>query len=237
MGFQIMCESFAQNSTFLEEASCLFIYGLANQGNLLESYCIFKFSKMMQILCFVFLEINIAVMKYMTKMLIMSQSKSIFPNFSEQLNSLKITQNVKESIQSYFYKSNVISQTLGDWLESADNDKYEISFTCVLFEQLSDLFEKYNDLSMEQITQNQKDHSFEYLCHFLSITLKSSKQFRDSATSERFILTIIQQMEQIYHSIDGSFTEYVRRNGSSKVSESTDLHTCIIYEINLFSNL
>lgn len=177
---------------------------------------------MMQILCSVFVEINIAVMKYMTKMLIMSQSKSIFSNFSEQLNSLKITRNVKESIRSYFYKSNVISQTLGDWLESADNDKYEISFTCVLFEQLSDLFEKYNDLSTVQISQNRKDPSFEYLCHFLSIMLKSSRQFRDSAASERFILTVVQQMEQIYHSIDGSFTEYVRRNGSLKVSESTD---------------
>lgn len=158
----------------------------------------------------------------MTKMLIMSQSKSIFPSFSEQLNSLMITRNVKESINSFFYKSNVISQTLGDWLESTDNEEYEISFTRILFEQLSDLFEKYNNLCTAQISQNEKDPTFEYLCHFLSIMLQSSRQFRDSATSERFILTVVQQMEQIYHSIDGSFTEYVRRNGSLKVSEKTN---------------
>lgn len=214
----MICDSFTQNPEYLNEAFLLFIYGLTCQGKHHQSIA-FGIS-------FIFLlivsDLDVATMKFISMLLIMSQTKNKFDNFAEQLGALKIGINSKSTIKSFFYRSNVESQTLGDWLEIPDEEESEIEATCVLYEQLTHSFEKHSINSVARPLQNdagQKHLKFDHLCKMLQALFKCSEHFRLLATADGFILMIIQQMERIYDCIDGSFTEFIRRNGNGKAEK------------------
>lgn len=167
-------------------------------------------------------------------MLIKSQTKYKFKNFAEQLNELKLNNSMKTTIKEFFYSLRINSKTLEGWLDTdvdaddnanANANETEIDATVVLYEQLTDLFECFSRDTLVKNWNNdssEKHSPFDYICKLMRAILKCSEQFRLVATADNFIGTIIQQMERIYELIDGSFTEYIRRNGNNKTDKFTE---------------
>lgn len=225
MGFHSICRSFDTKPHYLDETFSLFIYGLTTKGEIYSNFSHAKSTKKNQRnLFFNFpIEIGIGVMKFITKLLIVSQADYEFRTFADQLNALTITTNMKETIRGFFYNSNIISQTLVNCLENAeDAESSDVDANIILYEQLIDLFEKHSKDAMTRTlqTDSQPKHSnFEYLCPLLAALFKWSDRFRALGTADNFILTIVEQMERIHGCVDGSFTDFIRRNGIGKAEK------------------
>lgn len=156
-------------------------------------------------------------MRFITDLMIVSQSGNYnYLTFSDQLNETPVSIHVKESTKKFIFNTTIISQSVVDWLDSSDSDK--ICAAEIMFEQLANLFERFKDISqIKHIAVENRDKCFAANCKALETLLKCSNRARKIATNKRFLLSIVDQMEQISTDIGGSFTDYIRRNGNAKV--------------------
>lgn len=159
-------------------------------------------------------------MRFITDLMIVSQAnKYNFVTFGDLLNETQASAIVKEATKKFIFNRDIISQSVVDWVESADSD--EISMAEILFGQLVNLFERFNDNSaIKEIPVAKRDLCFASNCKALETLLNCSEKARMIAREERFLLSIVDQMEKIHTSIGGNFTDFIRRNGNAKVNHT-----------------
>lgn len=157
-------------------------------------------------------------MRFITDLMIVSQANNYnFVTFGDLLNETQASASVKEATRKFIFNRDIISQSVVDWVESADSD--EISMAEILFGQLVNLFERFNDNSaIKEPPVAKRDMCFTSNCKALETLLNCSEKARIIAREERFLLSIVDQMEKIHTNIGGSFTDYIRRNGNAKVN-------------------
>lgn len=158
-------------------------------------------------------------MRFIIDLMILSQSSNYnFITFADQVNEMPLSANIKESTRKFIFNRDIISQSVVNWLESTDTD--ELCAAEILYGQLANLFERFNDNSqIKQIPVANREKCFTFNCKALETLLKCSERARKIATEERFLLSIVDQMEKISTAIGGSFTDFIRRNGNAKVSK------------------
>lgn len=141
-----------------------------------------------------------------------------FVTFTELLNEVKLSANVKESTRKFIFNGNNISQRLVDWIECSESEN-AICVSELIYGQLANFFERYDECesTKHKLPENTKENRFEYCCKALEELLKCSKPARTLATKDRFLILIVEKMEKISICVGGSFTEFVRRNGNAKV--------------------
>lgn len=218
VGFQIICEAFAQDPEHLEEAVSLFIYGLSSKG---KAIIWLLHVKQINIGVLTFIsDINVPVMRFIIDLLIISQTTvHPFDTFAEQLNDLRLSAQVKESTKKFMFNADISSQSVVNWFESSDTEETDdyVFATEILFSQLAELFGRFCDPSSNKLLPN-RDKCFVYTCKSLETLLKCSDKARTIATEDKFLLSIVGQMEDIVSDVGGSFTEFVRKYGNGKVS-------------------
>lgn len=162
-------------------------------------------------------------MRFIVDLMIISQSASYpFETFVEQLNELKLSVKVKKSIKKFMFNADISSQAVVNWFESSDTEESVDGFaaTEILYSQLAELFERFCDpSSIKQMTIGSSDKCFEFTCKSLETLLKCSEKARAIATHDQFVLSIVEQMEQIFTNVNGSFTDFVRKSNNAKVSD------------------
>lgn len=156
-------------------------------------------------------------MRFIHDLLVVSQASTFnFATFADLLNEVPLTANIKELTRKFIFNTDIISQNVVDWLGNSDSEV--ICAAELLFEQLANLFERFNDDSqIKSIPVGKREKCFNDTCKALKTLLLCSERARKIAAEERFLLSIVIQMENICSSIGGSFTDYIRRNGNAKV--------------------
>lgn len=171
------------------------------------------------------------VMRFITELMIISQSTNYsFMTFADHLNETTLSTKVKDSTKNFIFHTDIISQSVVNWLETPNTDQPNdaVYATEIIFRQLTNFFEKFNDnAQIKKSPSGNEEKCFEYCCKTLEMLLKCSEKARSIATQERFMLSIVDQMENIYACIGGSFTEYNRRSGNAKVTKNQS-HTHIV---------
>lgn len=222
IAFPIICEALNEDPELFDGLVTLFIYGLSdkgkNQNNLQK-----KYGEIYSSLSFKISDINISIMRFITDLLILCQSSNYnFVTLADHLNEVPLTAHVKESTRKFIFNTDIISQSVVNWLESSDSD--EICSAEILYGQLANLFERFNDTSqIKQIPVRNREKCYAATCKALETLLKCSDKARKIATKERFLLSIVVQMENISANVGGSFTDFIRRNGNAKVGFSIHL--------------
>lgn len=168
------------------------------------------------------LDVNIPVMRFIIEMMIISQNVHYCPTFTEQLNDLQLSDRVKETVNKFLFNADVSSQSVVNWYESLDNEQTtdEVYATEILYRQLAELFERFNDCdSVKVLASDSRVKCFEYVCKSLETLLKCSDKARAVATNDRFVLSIVEQIEGVYNDMGGGgFKEFVRKSSNDKVS-------------------
>lgn len=212
LGFETICDAYQQNQNYLQESIVLFIYGLASK------------------------DINVSVMKYIITLLVMSQCGVYkFETFSDQLNELIITPEMKAITKQYIFETDNISQSIVNWLETSDIDEAasvdsrngsdlpDGSYAPdILYKQLSELYIEFSE-SIQLIDSHKRDalekhRMHDYVCKTLEAIFKCSYRVRALGTAQNFLLCIVEQIENICKQIGGNFNDYARHHGSLKVS-------------------
>lgn len=172
---------------------------------------------------FISSDVQIPVMRFIIEMMIISQNSNQYcSTFTDQLNDLHLTVNVKSMVKKFIFSADVNSQSVVNWYESSDTDQAndKVYATEILFRQLSELFEQFSDGSLLKVLPlESRDKCFEYICKTLETLLKCSEKARALATDDQFLLCIVEQMDGVYSSMGGSFREFVRKNSNDKVSD------------------
>lgn len=160
-------------------------------------------------------------MRFITDLMIISQNSDYpFTTFVEYLNEMKLSPSIMESAKKFMFNADLSSQAVVNWFEGSDTEQSDDAMyaTEILYRQLAELFDRFSDIaSIKQIPAANRDKCFEFTCKSLETLLKCSGRARILAAQQNFALLIIEQMQDVYSSIDGSFTEFVRKNGNSKV--------------------
>lgn len=163
-------------------------------------------------------------MRFIIELMIISQNANHdCQTFTDQLNDLQLTVNVKETVKKFIFNADVNSQTVVNWYESSDTDQTndKVYATEILFRQLSELFERFSDgSSIKVLPLESRDKSFEYVCKSLETLLKCSDKARALATDDHFLLLIVEQLDGVHSSMGGSFRELVRKSSNDKVSDT-----------------
>lgn len=198
IGYQIICEAFAQNREDLEGAVSLIIYGLCSK------------------------DVHIPVMRFIIELMIISQNANHYcSTFTDQLNDMLLTTNIKETVKKFIFNADVNSQSVVNWYESSEDQTNDrVYATEILFRQLSELFERFSDgSSIKVLPLESREKSFEYVCKSLETLLKCSDKARALATEDQFLLSIVEQMDAVYSSMGGNFRELVRKSSNEKVEK------------------
>lgn len=150
------------------------------------------------------------VLRILTNLLVVSQSDEFkFKTFADYLNELEINEDVELSANRLVTDGKINSQSIVN-LIAESNDEEERFAIDILYRLLVGLFVQppaQSELKM-----------YENVCKTLEALLKCSARTRNIATDEKFMLQIIDRMENVADSIGGSWAEYVRRYGSAKVA-------------------
>lgn len=163
-------------------------------------------------------------MRFITNMMIISQASDYqFATFAQLLNDMHLSANIRESTQKFVFNVDFISQSIVDWLDGSETDSPndEPYVTELLYKRLSELFEHFSYSSTNKqppIVENQYK-CFEFTCQTLETLLKCSNKARILATEDSFIIAIVEKMENIFASVGGSLTDYVRKCGNLKVEK------------------
>lgn len=162
-------------------------------------------------------------MRFITDMMISGQTIDHFVTFAQLLNEMRLIASIKEPTRKFIFSTDIISQSIVNWLEGSEreqsDDDDEPHVMEMLYKQLSELFERFsNSSTMKQlsIAENQ-DRCFEYTCKALEMLLKCSEKAQKMASDDRFVLSIVEQMEKVLSSVGGSLIEFVRKCGNAKV--------------------
>lgn len=164
-------------------------------------------------------------MRFIVELMIISQNNNHYgQTFTDQLNELQLSAKVKDTVKKFIFNTDVSSQSIVNWYESLEtgqsNDE-EIYATEILYRQLAELFERFGECSTVNVLPlENRDKCFEYVCKSLETLLKCSEKARVLATKDRFVLSIVEQMEGVYNEMGGSFRELVRKSSNDKVSNS-----------------
>lgn len=160
-------------------------------------------------------------MRFIVDLMIISQATSYpYETFAEQLNELRLSNKMKESTKKFMFNADISSQSVVNWFDSSDTDESGdgLCATEILYSQLAELFERLSDSSsIKHFPGGNRDKCFEYTCKSLETLLKCSDKARALATEDKFVLSIVEQMEEIYNHVGGSFTNFVRKSGNVKV--------------------
>lgn len=172
-------------------------------------------------------EINLSAMKYIGKLLILSQASEYkFPTVAQQIEDLQMTAPMKHCLKPILFEFDVQSQSLVDWFDAPvefdtadESTQYEWMATVIMYRQLSDSFNRFGDCTLTKVTAAtaHENRSFEYTCQTLEVLLKCSESARKLADEENFLLCIVDQMIQICEAVHGSFSDFARQNGNAKV--------------------
>lgn len=161
-------------------------------------------------------------MRFLIELMIISQSGNNHgQSFTDQLNELQLSTNVKDTVRGFIYNADVSSQSIVNWCESSDTEQSgdEVYATEILYRQLAELFERFsNGVSMKLLPSECRDKCFEYVCKSLETLLKCSDKVRVLATNNNFVIAIVEQMEGVHSDMGGSFRELVRKSSNDKVS-------------------
>ncbi|XP_031630428.1 uncharacterized protein LOC116345312 [Contarinia nasturtii] len=199
VGFATICEIFNQDAELMAGTVTLFIYGLSDK------------------------DMNMPIMRFITDLMIISQATNYsFMTFADHLNEMTLPPSVKNSSKKFIFHTDIISQSVVNWLEMPDSDPSSdgVCAAEIIFRQLVNFFEKFNDNSQIKPSPSaNKEKCYELCCKTLETLLKCSEKSRLIATQERFMLSIVDQMENIYVCIGGSFTDYTRKSGNAKAEK------------------
>lgn len=167
-------------------------------------------------------DINIPVMRFIIELMIISQNANHYCHtFTDQLNELQLTVNVKETVKKFIFNADVSSQSVVNWYESSDTEQSndDVYATEILYRQLAELFERFSDCSSIKVLPSEsRDKCFEYVCKSLETLLKCSDKARVLATNDQFLLSIVEQIDGVYSGMGGNFRELVRKSSNDKVS-------------------
>lgn len=162
-------------------------------------------------------------MRFITDMMISSQTIEYhFVTFAQLLNEMRLIANIKESTRKFIFSTDVISQSIVNWLEGSEreqSDDDEPHVMEMLYKQLSELFDRFSNgstIKQLSIAENQ-DRCFEYTCKALETLLKCSEKAQKIASDDCFVLSIVEQMEKVLSTVGGSLIEFVRKCGNAKV--------------------
>lgn len=169
-------------------------------------------------------EINLSAMKYMGKLLILSQATEYkFPTVAQQFDDLYMTPEMKHCLKPSLFEFDVQSQSLVDWFDTPiefditdERTRFEWTAAVIMYRQLSDSFNRFGE-SVPTTASPLHSRSFEYTCQTLEVLLKCSASARKLADEENFVLCIVDQMIQICEAVRGSFSDFARQNGNAKV--------------------
>lgn len=179
------------------------------------------------VIFFIYQDVQIPVMRFIIELMIISQNANHYcRTFTDQLNDLQLTVNVRETVKKFIFNADVNSQSVVNWYESSDPDQAndKVYATEILFRQLSELFDRFSDVASIKVSPlESRDRCFEYVCKSLETLLKCSDRARALATDDQFLLLIVEQMNDVYSSMGGSFRELVRKSSSDKVSDPLHL--------------
>lgn len=217
LGLQTICEAFNQLPECFDEAITLFIYGLSNKGKLSFRFIHLENTSFLH---FDISEMHGPVMRFLTDLLILGQTCDYeFITLADLLNQLPLSANVKQSTRSFIFNADFIPQALVNWIENSENDSENgITAAEILYKQLANLFEQFNDNSTSnQLTIGGSDSCFESNCKAIEALLKCSEKARTLATNDQFLLLIVDQMDKIRSIFGGRLTDFIRRNGNTKV--------------------
>lgn len=166
-------------------------------------------------------DMNVPFLRFITEMMILSQkTDNEFVTFAQLLNGIPLSANIKESTKKFIFNTDIISQSIVNWLEGPDADLSDGPYVAeVLYKQISELFERFSDDSIikQSLVGGNQDKCFESTCEAVQTLLKCSDKARKLATDESFVFSIVEQMEKIHTSVGGSLTDFVRKFGNAKV--------------------
>lgn len=149
------------------------------------------------------------VLRILTNLLVVSQSDEFkFKTFADCLNGLEINEDVELSANRLVTDGKINSQSIVN-LIAESNDEEERFAIDILYRLLVGLFVQPPARTELKLHEN--------VCKTLEALLKCSARSRNIASDEKFMLQIIDQMEKVADSIGGSWADYVRRYGSTKV--------------------
>lgn len=153
--------------------------------------------------------------------MIISQANDYpYNTFADQLNDMRLSALIKCSVKKIIFSADIISQSVVNWLEIVETNESDdnICATELLYKQIAEMFERFTDCtSIKMLPLANRDKCFEAICNALEVLLKCSQRARASATDNRLILSITEQMELVYNHVGESLTEFVRKNGNTKV--------------------
>lgn len=174
------------------------------------------------------LDISIPIMRFFTEMMIISQNVHHCQTFTEQLNELRLSIKIKETVKRFIFNADISSQAVVNWYETEPpiDEKYA---TEILYRQLAELFEHFHDSASVKIIPSEcRDKCFEYVCKSLETLLKCSDKARALATNDEFVLSIVIQIEGVYNNMGGGLKEFVRKTSNDKVNDQFVFSLCPI---------
>lgn len=156
-------------------------------------------------------------MRFITGMMILSQADEYqFPTFAEQLDEMSLSQRNKESSKLFVFNTSIPSQSIVNCLEADLESKADLCATEIFYMQQVELFEKSSESFFKPSTA--KDKSFEFNCKLLETLLKCSEKVRAIATEDKLVIKVVDQMENIFSSVDDNFTDYIRKSGNKVIA-------------------